>query len=89
MALACAVTGYVYALTPDGRLGSNGEVAVGDGGKIASLVTHLTDQLPPPTGFKYTLAMDNYFTTPQTMKALREGGIGAFGTARARVGWPP
>lgn len=89
MALACAFTGYVYAITPDGRLGSQGEVTARDSGKIVSMVTHLTDQLPPPHQHKYTLAMDNYFTTPQTMKALREDDIGAFGTARARRGWPP
>ena len=33
--------------------------------------------------------MDNYFTWPKVMLALREIGVGAFGTARARKGWPP
>ena len=25
----------------------------------------------------------------RTLQALREEGVGAFGTARARTGWPP
>ena len=89
IALACATTGYVYSMTPDGRLGSGEVDTTQGGGKIAAMVTHLTNQLPPPHGFKYTLAMDNYFTTPATMKALRDNDIGAFGTARARKHWPP
>ena len=89
MALACSYTGFVYAMTPDGRIGGVGEVEAEEGGKIASLVTHLTDQLPPPHNFKYVIAMDNYFTTPRTMQALRERDVGAMGTARRRKGWPP
>ena len=39
---------------------------------------------------KFCLAMDNYFTLPKVLKALREAGIGIVGTARFRGhGWPP
>ena len=33
--------------------------------------------------------MDNFFTMSRTLQRLREEGVGAFGTARARTGWPP
>ena len=89
MAVACAFTGFVFALTPDGRLGSDGEVDITGRSKIDALVVHLAKELPPPVGFHYVLTMDNYFTTPKTMKALRDMKIGGYGTARARVGWPP
>ena len=33
--------------------------------------------------------MDNYFTLSKTLVGCRKEDVGAFGTARARQGWPP
>lgn len=38
---------------------------------------------------KFCLAMDNYFTLPKVIVALRNMGIGIVGTARYRGSWPP
>ena len=35
------------------------------------------------------LAMDNYFTLPKVIKALRDKSIGVVGTARFKQSWPP
>eukprot|EP00957_Ditylum_brightwellii_P175492 13361515-Ditylum_brightwellii.AAC.1 len=33
--------------------------------------------------------MDNYFTLPRVIHALREMGVGVVGTSHFRKGWPP
>ena len=38
---------------------------------------------------KYVIAMDNYFTLPEIIKALRDRSIGVVGTARFKQSWPP
>ena len=38
---------------------------------------------------KFVIAMDNYFTLPKSINALRYKGIGIVGTARFRQSWPP
>ena len=37
----------------------------------------------------FCIAMDNYFTLPGVMKALRDKHIGVVGTARFKKSWPP
>ena len=37
----------------------------------------------------FIIAMDNYFTLPKVIKALRDSNIGVVGTARFGRGWPP
>ena len=37
----------------------------------------------------FCLALDNYFTLPKAIFALREQNIGVIGTARRRRNWPP
>ena len=37
----------------------------------------------------FCLAMDNYFTMPKVISALRKKGIGVVGTSRFQVNWPP
>ena len=37
----------------------------------------------------FCLALDNYFTLPKAIFALREQNIGVIGTARGRRNWPP
>ena len=36
----------------------------------------------------FCLAMDNYFTLPKVVAALREKNIGVVGTSRFRKNWP-
>ena len=48
---------------------------------------HLEDTNYPMD--RFCLALDNYFTLPKVIAALREKGIGIVGTARFRRGWPP
>ena len=49
--------------------------------------TKCTDYTHPMK--KFCLALDNYFTLPKVILALREQGVGIVGTARARRNWPP
>ena len=37
---------------------------------------------------KFCIAMDNYFTLPNVIAALRADGIGVVGTARFKKNWP-
>ena len=38
---------------------------------------------------KQIITLDNYFTLPKVIKALRKHGIGVIGTSRFKQGWPP
>lgn len=40
-------------------------------------------------GMKFIICADNHFIYPKILKAFRDGGIGIFGTARAKRAWPP
>ena len=37
----------------------------------------------------FVIAMDNYFSLPRVIKALRDKGIGIVGTAKYQRAWPP
>lgn len=82
-AICDAVTGFVYAFIPSGRL---------EGDKIVDIVLTLAKQIPlrgADGGKKYVIGMDNCFTLPDSVNGLRQLNIACVGTARGRRGWPP
>lgn len=79
-AICDSSTGFVYHFNPAGR---------NDKAKILDYVVDLLDVLPRTHHLQYVVAMDNYFTTGNVIKATRERGVGMVGTARHRSGWPP
>jgi hypothetical protein len=98
-AIACSATGFchnfLYASrqkdkfdnTSGKRINNHSVKGVPD---TVSVVTQLAkDTLDLRSKTPNAIVMDNYFTWPKVMLALREIGVGAFGTARARKGWPP
>ena len=53
-----------------------------DLGLGGSVVDKLTDSLPKHAGSNYHIITDNFFTSPQLLRSLREKEIGATGTVR-------
>ena len=53
-----------------------------DLGLGGSVVDKLTDSLPKHAGSNYHIITDNFFTSPQLLRSLREKGIAATGTVR-------
>lgn len=53
------------------------------------MVLGLVHTLPQRDELRYIIAMDNFFTVPSVISAMRMEGVGCIGTARARRGWPP
>ena len=87
-ALCDSGTGYCWHLIPDGRADPAKDSIAGS---VLKLIQALPNKNHPNRNHKkfYCAAMDNYFTTSKVMVACRNEGVGAFGTARARAGWPP
>lgn len=79
-ALCDLATAFVYDFFPCGRLFKR---------KTSDHVKTLLKTLPSPQTIDYVVCMDNFFTHPDTMKACRDMGIGAFGTARRWRHWSP
>ena len=87
-------TGFVWHFVPDGR--SDDKKLKGD---TVECCVNLVQTLPHrktkhtldnnKRTLQYVVVMDNYFTMSRTLLRLREEGVGACGTARARTGWPP
>jgi hypothetical protein len=74
--------GYIYTFTPASRAASLVEVVKQKDLTITgSMVLNLLCRLPSKT---YTVYLDNYFTSVNLFKILRDRGIGACGTTRAR-----
>ena len=53
-----------------------------DLGLGGSVVDKLMDSLPKHVGSNYHIITDNFFTSPQLLRSLREKGIAATGTVR-------
>ncbi len=90
--LADSQTGYVYYFTPEGRVvggrgGNEFSSQNSEGGKTYHMVMDCVDALiniHDQDSTKFCVFFDNFFTSPRTIKALRERGIGAVGTARPK-----
>ena len=102
--LADASSGYVLNFSPDGRMASldNGKSTSGrneyslspeESSKISTMISFLVSLLLPLGGgdvsVQFVVNMDYYFTIKCVMSNLRQAGIGALVTARARRRWPP
>lgn len=95
--LADSETGFVHYFTPDGRVsGAYGrnefKPADGSGGKIHHMVLHCVEKVLNTfieDNQLFCIFFDNYFTAPKTIRALRDTGVGAVGTARPKRNWPP
>ena len=93
-ALCDSETGFVWHFVPDGR--TDDKKVKGD---TVQCCVDLVETLPHrktkhtlkngKRKLQYVVVMDNFFTMSRTLQRLREEGVGAFGTARARTGWPP
>lgn len=70
----------VFHFFPSGR---------NDKAKTLANVKRLLDTIPRTNQLQYVVAMDNFFTTSDVIKATRERGMGVVGTARHRINWPP
>ena len=55
--------------------------------RLANEKKHTRDE--NVTNTKFVIAMDNYFTRPKVIAALRDLGIGIVGTAKYQQGCPP
>lgn len=97
MALCDSLTGFTYAAFPRGRDKKvpGQEPRPGEVPRYhnfhneANYTYHLAMQLPKEVN-KFTVYMDNLFTSPDLFHQLRANGIGGVGTVRdGRRGWPP
>lgn len=79
IAICDAKTGYIYSFFPSGRMENN---------HVKDMVVRLVRTLPFRDTLKYIIVMDNFFTVPSAIKAMRDEGVGFIGTARWRRGWP-
>jgi hypothetical protein len=84
-AIADSKTGFIYKFIPASRIGRIDE----EGRKVIDSVLALIKAIPHRLTKKHIVAMDNYFTYSKTLKGARDLGVAAFGTAKAKRGWPP
>ena len=77
--------GYCIQFRPyagkDTILGEYADIGLGLG---ASVVAHLVNELPKVPNSNYHVVMDNFFTSPELLRYLKENGIPAIGTVSAK-----